>query len=237
MNKTHRVLTIDIETLPAAVTEAGPCCDLATLKEQKSFLDSSLSGNFGHILCIGYIDEDRNGKFERGVIGWDDENRQFVENERLILEEFWGRVRGFNERSHRIVGHNILAFDLKYIFKRSVVHGVRPSFDFSFAKYRSQPIFDTMCEWDKWDFKDKISLDELARVLGLESSKAGGVNGSRIYELHQAGEHEAIYEYCLRDVALTRAIYKRMVFAPVVQEPGEPTMSRYVTLGSTASVF
>ena len=45
MNKIHRVLTIDIETLPAPGPEAIPGCDLDTLKGQKSYLDSSLSGN------------------------------------------------------------------------------------------------------------------------------------------------------------------------------------------------
>lgn len=237
MTKIHRVLTIDIETLPAAAPEVIPGCGPGAVKGQKSFQDSSLSGNFGRILCIGFIDEDRDGKFQRGVIGWEEESERFVEDEKLILEEFWRRVRGFNERSHRIVGHNILAFDLKFIFKRSVVHGVRPTFDFNFAKYRSQPIFDTMCEWDKWDFKDRISLGDLAMVLGLESSKAGGVDGSRIYELHQAGEYQAIYEYCLRDVDLTRAVYKRMVFAPVAQETVVPTAKRYSALDMPTSVF
>jgi len=33
-----------------------------------------------------------------------------------------------------------------------------------------------------------------------------------VYELYLAGDYRAIHDYCLRDVALTRRIYKRMNF-------------------------
>lgn len=66
---------------------------------------------------------------------------------------------------------------------------------------------------DRWGYGSKISLDRLARVLNLKSSKDAGVDGSRIWELFAAGEHRVIHDYCLRDVELTRAIYRRMVFA------------------------
>ncbi len=66
-----------------------------------------------------------------------------------------------------------------------------------------------MCEWERWGYGSKISLDRLARVLDLRSSKSDGVDGSCVGELFAAGEHEAIYNYCLRDVELTRLIYRR----------------------------
>jgi hypothetical protein len=69
-----------------------------------------------------------------------------------------------------------------------------------------------MCEWERWSFSSRVSLDTLARALGLESSKQDGVNGSQIFNLYQTGAHQKIRDYCLKDVDLTRAIYKRMVF-------------------------
>jgi predicted PolB exonuclease-like 3'-5' exonuclease len=119
---------------------------------------------------------------------------------------------GFRPDRDRIVGHNIFDFDLKFIFKRSVIHGVRPCVDLSFARYRNQPIYDTVMEWERWSFNSKISLDKLGLVLNLPSSKEQGIDGSRVYELFLAGEHQTIRDYCLRDVALTRRIYKRMNF-------------------------
>ena len=212
---TRRVITIDIETLPAP----GP----AEVGDKRTSTDggerdarTALNGDFGRILCIGYYDEKHDGAFTKGVIGWDETLQGFACDERALLVKFWEMMRGFSPNSDRIVGHNIFDFDLKFIYKRSVVHGIRPAVELSFARYRSRPIFDTMHEWERWSFGSRIKLDRLATVLSLQSSKADGVDGSHVCELFEKGEHRAIRDYCLRDVELTRAIYRRMVFADSV---------------------
>jgi hypothetical protein len=209
-DRRRRVLTIDIETLPAA-------CDVVlSVTGSKSVEDqarTALNGDFGRILCIGYANDDRFDRLRYGVLGWDVEREQFTCDERQILTEFWEMLRGFRPSVDRIVGHNLFDFDLKFIYKRSVVHGVEPTVELSFARYRNQPLFDTMYEWERWGYGSKISLDRLARVLNLPSSKDAGVDGSRVCELFTAGEHRVIHDYCLRDVELTQAIYRRMVFA------------------------
>lgn len=209
----RRVITIDIETLPAP--EPVEMGSRAAGSKKDDHSKTALSGDFGRILCIGYTDDQPNGKIERGVIGWDEECQRFSEDEQSILIDFWERLRNFRPNTDRIVGHNIFEFDLKFIYKRSVINRVRPTVDLSFARYRSQPIFDTMCEWEKWSYGSKISLDKLAKVLGLPSSKDGGVDGSQVYDWFKLGQHRAIKDYCLRDVELTRNIFRRMVFADV----------------------
>lgn len=209
-DRTRRVLTIDIETLPAA------CDTVLSVTGSKSAEDqtrTALNGDFGRILCIGYVNDDRFGRLRYGVLGWDAEREQFTCSEQQILTEFWEMLQGFRPSVDRIVGHNLFDFDLKFIYKRSVVHGVEPTVELSFARYRNQPLFDTMYEWERWGYGSKISLDRLARVLNFPSSKDAGVDGSRVCELFAAGEHRVIHDYCLRDVELTRAIYRRMVFA------------------------
>ena len=52
-----------------------------------------------------------------------------------------------------------------------------------------------MHEWNKWDMRKFISLDELARVLGLRSSKDDNINGSRVYERFYEGCHKEIADY------------------------------------------
>lgn len=214
----RRVITIDIETLPESNLPPENAAD--------EHLKTALSGDFGRILCIGFSDEDAIGRVD-GVIGWDEATGSFPVDEPAMLGEFWRRLRGFRPNVDRIVGHNVFDFDLKFILKRSIVHGVRPSVDLSFARYRNQPIFDTMHEWERWGYGSRISLDRLARVLGLPSSKAGGVDGSSVYALFMAGNHRTIRDYCARDVALTRAIYRRLVFEESLAEgesgPGRPT--------------
>jgi len=212
-----RAVTIDIETLPSLHPVEGESRASKIAKSTDDHARTALSGDFGRILCIGYADEDSAGGIKRGVIGWDEGSERFHCDERCMLNGFWEILRGFRTGVDRIVGHNLFDFDLRFIYKRSVVHGVKPTVELSFARYRNQPLFDTMCEWERWGYGSKISLDRLARVLDLPSSKEGGVDGSRIHELFIAGEHKAIHDYCLRDVELTRLIYRRMVFADDVE--------------------
>ena len=211
----QRVITIDIETLPAH--EKFLCGDgelVRRAEDAEEYLRTALNGDYGRILCIGFTDEGRaDNQLRRGCLGWDKKEAKFTCDERGLLIDFWELMRGFRPGCDRIVGHNVFDFDLKFIYKRSVINGVRPTVELSFARYRSQPIFDTMHEWERWSYRDRISLERLALVLGLDSSKADGVDGSKVYELFLAGAHHQVHDYCLRDVELTRAIFRRMVFA------------------------
>ena len=209
-------LFLDIETLPGDESLRG---DIATgvrppasitkpemirkweeeqrpAKVEEEYRKTALEGLQGRILCIDYLREDGHGETE-GVISGD---------ERDILTVFWelaGDVDLF-------VGFNVLDFDLKFIIQRSIINGVRPSRTISFARYRSEPVYDVMWEWEHWGNK-RISLDRLAQALGIESPK-DGIDGSKVYDYYQEGRTSEIYDYCLRDVKATREIYRRMNF-------------------------
>lgn len=166
------------------------------LKIEETFRKTALSGDFGRILCVGYIKE-MGQKIDKEVIKGEEVD---------ILKKFWDVARDVD----LFIGHNILGFDLKFIVKRSIVHRIKPTLPISFARFRSEPIYDTMCEWEKWS--GFISLDKLAKALGFESSK-GTLDGSKVYDYHQEGRTDEIYDYCMADVELTRKIYYRMNFS------------------------
>ena len=67
-----------------------------------------------------------------------------------------------------------------------------------------------MWEFEHW--RRRISLDELAKILGLKSSKQNGLNGNGVYDKFLEGSHEEIADYCMRDVELVREIYYRLNF-------------------------
>lgn len=224
----RRVVTIDIETLPAA--ETVECLALAAdeKKTEEVQRKTALSGDFGRILCIGYTDERADGTRRMGVIGFDKESKTFHLDERQMLERFWNLMRGFNPSRDRVVGHNIFEFDLRFILKRSRINGICPTAELSFRRYANQPVYDTMCEWECWS-RDKIKLEHLAAAFSLPSSKTEDIDGGKVFELYQAGRHQEIFDYCLRDVRLTREIYRRMTFC-------EPENLENLFQGISASV-
>jgi DNA polymerase elongation subunit (family B) len=216
---------VDIETLPPdekvreqlAVELVRHCQEntpsgVAPENIEEEFRKLALSGEMGRVLAIGVIVERDQEILHRGVIGRDRQTRLFHLDEARTLRGFWRLLNDFNPERDLIIGHNILEFDLSFLLKRSIIHCVRPTVRLSFARYRSRPIFDTMCEWSQWSWKGRVSLDRLAKALGLRSSKEDGIDGSNVYDYFCAGCHEEVAAYCMRDVELVRAIYRRMVF-------------------------
>ena len=202
---------LDIETLPpdrkasAVISSSEPCAD-------EEFRSLALNGDWGRVLTIGVILEKDGQELHRGLLGRERQTMMFHVDEARTLRAFWKLLKGFNTKRDLIVGHNVLEFDLLFLYKRSIIQRVKPSVNLCFARYRSQPIFDTMHEWEKWKWSRKYaSLDELARVLGLETSKQG-IDGSQVYDKFCAGCHDEIARYCMRDVELVRQVYYRMVF-------------------------
>jgi hypothetical protein len=158
------------------------------------FRNTSFQGEFGRICCIGYTVDNN-------------PTDCLVGDEKEMLEKFWQLAKD----SDLFIGHNVMDFDLRFIYKRSVILNVRPTRDLSFARYRNNPIFDTLCEWEKWGSKG-CSLHKLSIALGIASPKEEGIDGSKVYDYFLAGKIDEIAEYCKRDVDATRKVYKRMIF-------------------------
>lgn len=202
-------LFFDIETLPAhedhkelAVSilkkKQSRKKDSTSTSEEFLYHSTSFEGTFGRICCIGYIKE--NGKVEKVVLKGD---------EKKILQKFWEVARDVQ----LFVGHNIWDFDFPFIYKRSIILGVKPRLDISFARYRNIPIYDTMKEWEKWS-QGAQKLDTLAKILELPTSK-DEMNGSQVWSYFRDGRIDDICKYCMKDVELTRKVYYRMVFEEI----------------------
>ena len=123
-----------------------------------------------------------------------------------IINAFWKLAADCN----LFVGHNILDFDLRFIYQRSIIHQIKPSRDLPFARFRNAPIYDTMQEWSKWG-REHASLDTLSKALSIPSPKES-LDGSKVYPYYRAGKLAEIIEYCKRDVDSTRQVYRRLTF-------------------------
>jgi predicted PolB exonuclease-like 3'-5' exonuclease len=218
-------LFLDIETLPADIGNPEVLQKMEHLYEREiklckqkgteapSFEDfvsqTSFDGGFGRILCIALAVNDDEVKCycsdDRGK--WD---------EKKVLENFWKIA----VQCDLFVGHNVMEFDMRFIWQRSVILGVKPTWQeeemrapkyLSFAKYRSSPMYDTKQEWTKWSFSGRSHLEHIALAMGLPTPK-DGIDGSQVATFYKKGEVEKICEYCKRDVETTRAVYKKMTF-------------------------
>lgn len=201
MNK----LFFDIETIPAHESQHDVLREIHEYrlgngkKIAEKFEDylslTNFDGAFGRIACVSYAINTEAVVTLRG-------------EEKKILQDFWEIAKTID----LFVGFNVMDFDLRFIYQRSIVLGVKPSKELSFARYRNYPIFDLMYEWSKWNNQDKISLDSLAKALSLSSSKGGSIEGKDVAQAYEDGRIDEICEYCEKDVELTRTIYRKMTF-------------------------
>lgn len=178
---------------------------------EKRVRDACLKPEYSRVLVMSLIRENGDGVLKRRLIGLDPVTGKFCEDEAKVLRHIWNHFDEFRPATDIIIGHNIMNFDLPFLLKRSIINQVKPSLQLCFARYRAQPIYDTMHIWQRWN--GAISLDALAQTLNLTSSKNGGINGSQVYDFYRAGKHREIADYCARDVVLVREIYRRMTFA------------------------
>jgi len=203
---------IDIETIPGPVRPE--LCEVkvdARLKDpekikaaqeeglEESYRRQALDSMAGRIWCIGVAKDD-------------DEPRCFIgDDEREVLHQLQLFVQQCRPTGRDVewVGHNAVAFDMRWVWRKAVKYGLEKlAFYIRPDKYRGN-IRDTMLIWACGDTRDYVSLDKLAHYLGV-GKKTPGMDGSKVYELWLAGDAEGCAEYCVADVALTRAVYARL---------------------------
>lgn len=193
-----KILFLDIETVPTpeALLESGLDDPQLKLNEAEIIKRLSLAAATARILCVGYAAEPPPSGPVEILHG----------EEADIIRKFWKLAA----EADLFVGHNVLDFDLRFIYQRSVINRIKPLREIPFARFRSSPIFDTMHEWSKWG-RDFIKLDLLAKALDIPSPKTD-LDGSKVYEYFKAGKTSEIYDYCKRDVETVRKVYRRMTF-------------------------
>lgn len=183
----------------------------------------ALHAEYGRVLTIGVIVEQDWQVVHCGLLGRERPSGRLHLDEHRTLRAFWKLLQDFNVGRDLIIGHNVLDFDLPFLYKRSRINRIHPSVLLNFARYRSAPIYDTMREWAHWNPQAMhISLVELADVLKVGLAKTEGMDGSHVYDEFLAGNHAQVAEYCLQDVRMARAIYYRMVFPEGPEPQGVP---------------
>ncbi len=231
-----RAFTLDIETLalPAFRDRVGPKLEKdlrlgnMRLEQQQRYLEDiaaeeervyqlgSLNATSGRVLSIavhvgpipGFEIEGLTSDQSEHAFGIDAEGNE--QDEAQALRDFLALLSDFDLECDELVGHNIIGFDLPFIFQRCLANNIPVRSPINLGEYNVRGVFDTMRGW--WlGGRQRVGLDDIAWALGFESSKTEEVEGSKVFELYQAGRLAEIREYNLNDVRVTRKVYERLI--------------------------
>lgn len=192
ISKAETIAQWHAEKKPAAVEEA--------------WRKTSFDGGLGHICVIGVaIDDSEPVSIFRA---------DWQAGEADTLREFFAMVDAQCNKHPNVrpvfIGHNLIEFDLRFIYQRAVVLGVHPSrhIPFNARPWGDSSVFDTMTAWA--GARNTVSLDKLGRVLGLGGK--GDMDGSMVWDAVNEGRIDEVAAYCKNDIEITRAAYRRMTF-------------------------
>lgn len=138
------------------------------------------------------------------------------EDEARILRTFFERLairyKATNMRRPIFVGHNLVNFDLPFIYRRAVILGIQPP---AFLPINPSPyneyVFDTMLQWA--GSKGRISMQNLCEALGIPGKETDGdIDGSKVTDFYLNGQIDDVAKYCRGDIYRTRAMYDRLTF-------------------------
>jgi uncharacterized protein YprB with RNaseH-like and TPR domain len=135
-------------------------------------------------------------------------------NESEILKEFKQLVEeGFNQKQLKLCAHNGREFDFPYIARRMVINSIQLPDCLKLAgkKPWEIPHIDTMDYWKFGDYKNYTSLDLLAAVLGVPTSK-DDIDGSQVNHVYYADKDlSRIAEYCKKDVSVMAQVFLKLI--------------------------
>jgi hypothetical protein len=168
---------------------------------------TSLDGTYGHIHTIGFAVNDASPDCR--YLG----DRYSPGFEADVLREFFAAADEAGRESPFpvcVVGHNLIGFDLRFIWQRAIILGVRvPRWFPRDPKPWGDEAFDTMLAFAGQ--RGMIGLDRLCRALGIPAKD--DIDGSMVAGLWEAQRSDDIASYCMDDVVRTRAVHRRMAVA------------------------
>lgn len=142
-------------------------------------------------------------------------------DEKALLQEFADLLNNkhFNSKDTRLCAHNGKEFDFPYIGRRMLVQGIELPKALQLSGKKSWEIqhLDTLELWKFGDYKHYTSLDLLASIFGIESSK-DDIDGSQVNSVYyEQNDLDRIMEYCKRDVSVLVQVFLKLNQLPLVK--------------------
>ena len=134
------------------------------------------------------------------------------DDEKKILSNFKDLLDARFDENVALCAHNGKEFDFPYLCRRMIINGLElpMALDNSGKKPWEVNHIDTMELWKFGDRKNFTSLDLLAALFGIESSKED-IDGSMVNEVYYKDNNlEKIARYCMHDVLVTAQLYLKL---------------------------
>ncbi|HMJ69548.1 MAG TPA: 3'-5' exonuclease [Cyclobacteriaceae bacterium] len=217
------ILFLDIETVGAAEDFASLDERFKTLWARKAAffkrdegqtaedmfgLRAGIYAEFGRIIVIAV------GKYfdtENGELGL--KTRYFAgDDEKEILTNFRIMLEKQDPVNTRLCAHNGKEFDFPYLCRRMLVNEMLPPALLNQTGRKPWEVthLDTMDMWKFGDYKNYTSLDLLAALFNVETSK-GVMDGSMVNDVfYKDKDLKKIAEYCVGDVVAIGHIYLKL---------------------------
>ena len=224
--KLDNILFLDIETVPLHPNyddlseEAQLLFDDKTSYQRKEtptadfYERAGIWAEFGKIIClsVGYFTSLKSNPRQFRITS-------FLGNEVGILTSFSQLLNShFSRPYHRLCAHNGKEFDLPYIARRMVVHGIElpQALQIAGKKPWEIPHIDTMELWKFGDYKHYTSLKLLMHTLNIPSSKTN-LDGSQVAKVYYHDKNiEPIVSYCEQDVLAVAQVILRFARQPLL---------------------
>lgn len=197
-----RIIALDIETVPREgimdtwypqwIMKKNP----GVLDSEKLEAMAALYPEFGQVCCVSYVDAEDTDSMVRHKLAGN------VEEEREILES----VGGFLDNNITLVGHNIKGFDIPFLAKRYMAHGLHVPAALNTLGKKPWEIqhLDTM-ELMKFG-SSNMSLRAACLLLGIKDPKEH-MDGEDVWECFKRHDMEPIGNYCDGDVEAVRSVF------------------------------
>lgn len=226
------ILFIDIETVGGVAEYSLLDEEMQRLWDKKSaqinkLADASTSSDsfaqraaiyseFGKIIVIAvaFLKESDLGEYELRIKALQDDDEQ------KLLHDFSALLNRFDHQNTIFCGHNIKEFDLPYICRRMIVNRlpIPDVLNLSGKKPWEVKHIDTMELWSFGDRKSFTSLNLLAQILGIESSKQD-IDGSQVHRVfYEEKNLDRIATYCKKDVAVAAQVFFRLKGLPSLDD-------------------
>ncbi len=223
-NRLYGKLFIDIETVASSSQFSDLSAEIQRLWSKKSSFrfkleepsedylytrKAAIFAEFSKVVCISI------GYFEMGRHLPQFKTKSFFNvDEKTLIRSFIDFLDQFRRRETNIlIGHNVAEFDIPFLCRRMLCHQITLPIEFQISNKKSwqiDHIQDTLRMWKFGDYKHYTSLELLANVLQVPSSKEC-LSGNQIHHTYYIeGDLSKIAKYCESDVVCVSRIYSKI---------------------------